>query len=326
MPDLGFTATTSNDYYFLSYNTEDAHRVRPIAVELDRGGLPMWYDYDIKYGEDWRHKISKKIKYCRAIILFITAGMFLKEDSFVHREYLIAQNYKIKIFPVFLDHINSLTVPSKYADFWIDLQKPQGAPLMENEAPADTAARILKGLGGAISKQVETNGSSTSASRMETSTETISGAVLDALRTRNPFGALRKNDGRTITLGKHTFAVNARRIDVKKCGISDISPLAELHDLTVLNLDGNNITDITPLENLTKLTTLNLSNNGISDITTLVGLTNLTWLFLSNNRISDTRALYTLTNLRNLYLNGNPIAEDDRDKLRETLPNCSIAF
>ena len=80
--------------------------------------------------------------------------------------------------------------------------------------------------------------------------------------------------------------------------ISDISPLANLKNLTKLYLGGNQISDISPLANL-KLTHLDPEIFGflepddlnsaelISDVSPLANLKNLTYLNLSNNQISD---------------------------------------
>jgi hypothetical protein len=59
-------------------------------------------------------------------------------------------------------------------------------------------------------------------------------------------------------------------------GISDISALKDLTNLTTLYLGGNAISDISVLKNLTNLTHLSLSYNEISDISVLQYLPNLT--------------------------------------------------
>ena len=90
--------------------------------------------------------------------------------------------------------------------------------------------------------------------------------------------------------------------------VSDISPLAELTNLTQLRLDDNNISDISPVAGLTNLTVLGLDDNNISDISAVAGLTNLTVLGLSNNNISDISPVANLTNLTELRLSGNSIS------------------
>ena len=106
---------------------------------------------------------------------------------------------------------------------------------------------------------------------------------------------------------------NEKKLDLSEKGlsnISDISALANLTNLQTLNLSGNSISDIGALANLTNLTELNLSGNKIiSDISALGNLTNLQTLNLSNNNISDIGALASLTNLQTLYLSNNNISD-----------------
>ena len=103
---------------------------------------------------------------------------------------------------------------------------------------------------------------------------------------------------------------NLQTLDLSGNGISDISALKSLTNLQTLNLSSNNISDISALGNLTNLQTLNLSGNKIiSDISALKSLTNLQTLDLSGNNISDISALESLTNLQTLNLSGNNISD-----------------
>jgi Leucine-rich repeat (LRR) protein len=92
-------------------------------------------------------------------------------------------------------------------------------------------------------------------------------------------------------------------------GISDLSPLASLTNLTYLNLQGNAISDLSPLASLTNLTYLRLDYNRISDLSPLASLTNLNDLVLSRNQISDISPLASLTNLTYLHLQRNQISD-----------------
>ena len=91
--------------------------------------------------------------------------------------------------------------------------------------------------------------------------------------------------------------------------ISDVSALVGLTSLTELFLNGNSISDISPLAGLTNLKRLSLSYNSISGISALAGLTKLTWLKLDRNAITDISALANLTNLRHLVLYVNKISD-----------------
>ena len=92
--------------------------------------------------------------------------------------------------------------------------------------------------------------------------------------------------------------------------LSDLSLLEGLTSLTYLSIGGYyHLTDISPLADLVNLEVLNLGWNNISDLTVLSGLSNLTHLYLRNNNISDVSALEDLTNLSELRLEGNPILD-----------------
>jgi Leucine-rich repeat (LRR) protein len=86
------------------------------------------------------------------------------------------------------------------------------------------------------------------------------------------------------------------------------------HDVTELNLSGNEISDLTPLATLTNLRSLDLSDNFITDLSPLAGLTNLgnefaTYVNLSYNQITDVSPLANLTNLQFLTLHNNQITD-----------------
>ena len=91
--------------------------------------------------------------------------------------------------------------------------------------------------------------------------------------------------------------------------ITDISSLGSLTNLTILHLGGNQITDLSSLGSLTNLTTLILYGNQITDISALRSLTNLTTLNLGRNQITDISALRSLTHLTILNLNYNQITD-----------------
>ena len=127
----------------------------------------------------------------------------------------------------------------------------------------------------------------------------------------------------TLTGLQH--ATNLKRLDLgyatvggqlrNSNSVSDISHLAGLTDLTLLNLGGNNISDISGLRGLTDLIALVLSDNSISNISPLAGLINLKYLSLVNNSISDLSPLTANTGLGR---------EDSVDVQQNPLNNNSI--
>jgi Leucine-rich repeat (LRR) protein len=96
--------------------------------------------------------------------------------------------------------------------------------------------------------------------------------------------------------------------------------------LTDLCLHYNQISDITPLAGLTNLTVLDLAGNQISDLTPLAKLINLTILDLDDNQISDPKPLEGLTNLTWLGLYRNPVTRQQVDALKRALPKLPWWF
>ncbi|WP_404445708.1 LPXTG cell wall anchor domain-containing protein [Sutcliffiella horikoshii] len=92
-------------------------------------------------------------------------------------------------------------------------------------------------------------------------------------------------------------AVNLEYLFLYDNSIQDLSPLAGLTKLFMLEVEENNITNVTPLSNLTNLYILGLGNNPITKIDALAGLNNLEGLFLHNTQVSDISALVNLVKL-----------------------------
>jgi Leucine-rich repeat (LRR) protein len=108
---------------------------------------------------------------------------------------------------------------------------------------------------------------------------------------------------------------NLTVIDLDSNDISDLTPLAGLTGLTVLSLHANNISDLTALSGLTHLRHLGLVDNPVSDLTPVSGLVNLTALWFSNGgisgygQISDLSPLSGLTKLESLVADHNQISD-----------------
>lgn len=121
--------------------------------------------------------------------------------------------------------------------------------------------------------------------------------------------------------------VNASKssLDLSTEKLTDLTPIKDLKQLTVLNLNENLISDISPLKELKMLTELYLYKNHITDISPLSGLRQLIRLDLENNRITDLTPLTELKQLSELYIYGNPIPKSQIQALREALPELKIS-
>ena len=120
--DLGVPFTEAQPYYFISYNSEDEDRVSAYAKALAENRVPMWYDNGIEIGSKFEMKIAEKIDKCEAVIMFLSKNIFLKESSYVHKEFRLATEGSDKtVFPVILDELKLSQVPTRYRSWWIDV-------------------------------------------------------------------------------------------------------------------------------------------------------------------------------------------------------------
>ena len=105
---LGFEASKKeSDYYFISYNSEDADRVGALALQMHDVGIDLWYDDGIEYGSKWEEIIGEKIANSRAVLFFFTKGMLAKDDSYAIKEYRIASRQGKNIYIYLVDPLKN---------------------------------------------------------------------------------------------------------------------------------------------------------------------------------------------------------------------------
>ena len=104
-------------------------------------------------------------------------------------------------------------------------------------------------------------------------------------------------------------AASLVRLDAPDRGLTDVSALAGLRGLEVLDLHGNAVEDVWPLAGLGRLRRLDLSGNRIGDVSALAGLVQLEVLLLDGNRVVDVLPLALLPRLARLDLSGNRVAD-----------------
>ncbi len=98
-------------------------------------------------------------------------------------------------------------------------------------------------------------------------------------------------------------------LNLESTGVSDLQPLANLTELETLYLEGNSVSDLSPLGGLSRLSTLDLNFNNVSNLSPLADLTRLSWLGLWSNEITDVGALGNLTRLFWLDLDENAVVD-----------------
>lgn len=133
---LGIQPTINNKYYFISYNSEDTDRVIPFVQELDRTGIPLWYDYGLEYSDKWESNIADKIENCEALILFFTKGILGKSNSYVKKEYKMATQFFNKPIYVFLmDKVSKEDILNENLSWWIEIEEHQSVDARNVDSP-----------------------------------------------------------------------------------------------------------------------------------------------------------------------------------------------
>ena len=145
--DLGVKITEKDNFYFISYNSEDQERVSKYVKELDLLGFPMWYDKGLHVGNKWKKEIAERISKCDAVVMFITNGIFKKSESFVYKEYEFAGFYEKKVYIIYLDKIDRNIIPYDLVDWWIDLQNLHGIVAYDYPTEKDCAKKIVESVG-----------------------------------------------------------------------------------------------------------------------------------------------------------------------------------
>ena len=105
-------------------------------------------------------------------------------------------------------------------------------------------------------------------------------------------------------------AENAAKLNLNFDDLDRIPPeIAQLKDLTTLNLWGTQVADIAPLAQLTGLTTLDLTGTQVADIAPLAQLTGLTRLYLYGTQVADIAPLAQLNRLTTLDLRDTKVTD-----------------
>ncbi len=97
-----------------------------------------------------------------------------------------------------------------------------------------------------------------------------------------------------------------------------------LAKLGLFNIEERFPIDLSPLANLSNLTGINLSGTNVNDIKPLANLTNLQILYLSDTEVSDIKPLANLKNLRAIALSGTNVSDEQVAELKKALPNTTF--
>lgn len=108
-------------------------------------------------------------------------------------------------------------------------------------------------------------------------------------------------ENQTFRYNLDVYVDEVSQMEEPRGDIADLSLLAEMPNLTSLNLSRQAVCDLTPLAGL-PLREVYLCGNQITDLTPLEGLAELEVLYLGSNPLEDLTPLASLTGLRELNL------------------------
>ncbi len=119
---------------FVSYARRDSAVVHPICEELTAQGQRIWVDTkEIHAGESWAGEIVRAIKAVNSVAVMCSPAAF--ESDHVKREVYLADRYKRKILPIFLEEA---PVPEDFEYFFASVQW-----LRLNDTPPDERGKAV---------------------------------------------------------------------------------------------------------------------------------------------------------------------------------------
>ena len=91
--------------------------------------------------------------------------------------------------------------------------------------------------------------------------------------------------------------------------VQDLTPIARMSALRILNLNDNHLTDVSLLQSLTRVEVLRLRHNSLQHLDSLTHMTRLRELDAGYNVLTHTDALLQLSQMTHLTLNDNRIID-----------------
>jgi len=108
--------------------------------------------------------------------------------------------------------------------------------------------------------------------------------------------------------------------------IRNISKLAKLKCLEVLNLSENSVSDLTAISDITTLRCLSIKGTKVTNISSLSNLTHLEWIDLSSSSIYDINPLEKLTELKDLSLENTKVKDLDAIKNLQLIEKINLSY
>jgi hypothetical protein len=141
---FGFDAQSMpGEHIFLSYSRTDAEKIKGIALELHKKGLPIWYDDGLIPGNLWEDEIMDNVEESRITIFFLTKELFMREKSYMQDEYQYSVDYSKPALCIWLDDLGNMDcskLSREMHKWWNKIRKLHSievSDLRSDEAKAD---------------------------------------------------------------------------------------------------------------------------------------------------------------------------------------------
>lgn len=95
------TATGGAPFFFLSYAHSDWPEIEALVGQLQKAGIRIWRDTEIKGGEEWDHRLEYQIETCAGILAVVSRGYTM--SKYCRRELKFADALDKPIVAVRLD-------------------------------------------------------------------------------------------------------------------------------------------------------------------------------------------------------------------------------
>lgn len=147
---FGFDAqSVPGEHVFLSYSRTDEARIKGIALELHKVGLPIWYDDGLIPGNLWKKEIRRQVKESRVTVFFLTKELFQRDGTFMIDEYQFAKDHEKPKICIFLDDIANMdcvALADEMYFWWLELKKLQSIEVFNLPSDKEKANEIFHGL------------------------------------------------------------------------------------------------------------------------------------------------------------------------------------
>lgn len=100
-----------------------------------------------------------------------------------------------------------------------------------------------------------------------------------------------------------------KELTLSNCGLSTVTGLGSIYNLTYLDLSSNSIRDISDLSGLKNLTELKIAHNVVNDLTPLANMTTLTLLDVSYNKLTTLSPVSAAVGLKKLIAGNNSLTD-----------------